>query len=68
MGDMLAKMMKDPSMREMVRGQQKAAINMMYSGFFKELNLSSEEKEKLSGILTDSQLKNIEHVQGLFGE
>ncbi|PYI82811.1 MAG: hypothetical protein DME26_16380 [Verrucomicrobia bacterium] len=60
--------MKDPSMREMVRGQQKAAINMMYSGFFKELNLSSEEKEKLSGILTDSQLKNIEHVQGLFGE
>jgi hypothetical protein len=29
---MLGKMMKDPAMREMLRGQQKATINMMYSG------------------------------------
>src|SRR5262245_8250132 len=68
MGDMITKMMKDPSMREMMRGQQKAAINMMYSGFFKEMNLSPEEKEKFTGILADAQLKNIEHTRGMFGE
>ena len=67
MGDMLGKMMKDPAMREMMRGQQKAAVNMMYSGLFKDLNLSAEEKEKFSGILTESQMKNIEKAQGLFG-
>jgi hypothetical protein len=67
MGDMLEKMMKDPSMREMVRGQQKAAINMMYGGLFKEMNLSPEEKEKLTGILTETQMKSVENAKGLFG-
>ena len=65
---MLGKMLKDPAMREMLRGQQKATINMMYSGLFKELNLSSEEKEKVTGILVDSQMKNVENAQGIFGE
>lgn len=68
MGEMLGKMMKDPAMREMVRGQQKAAINMMYSGLLKELNLSPEEREKLTGILTEAQMKNVEAAQGLFGQ
>lgn len=67
MGDMLEKMMKDPSMREMVRSQQKAAINMMYGGLFKEMKLSSEEKEKLMGILTETQMKSVENAKGLFG-
>jgi len=65
---MLGKMLKDPAMREILRGQQKATINMMYSGLFKELNLSSEEKERLTGILVDSQMKNVENAQGIFGE
>ena len=68
MGGMLEKMMKDPAMREMVRGQQKAAINMMYGGLFKEMNLSPEEKEKLTGILTETQMKSVENARGLFGE
>jgi len=68
MEGMLGKMMKDPAMREMLRGQQKATINTMYSGLFKELNLSSEEKEKLTGMLVDSQMKNVENAQGMFGE
>ena len=67
MGDMLEKMMKDPSMREMVRSQQKAAINMMYGGLFKEMKLSPEEKEKLMGILTETQMKSVENAKGLFG-
>lgn len=68
MGGMLEKMMKDPAMREMVRGQQKAAINMMYGGLFKEMKLSPEEKEKLAGILTETQMKAVENAKGLFGE
>jgi hypothetical protein len=67
MGDMLGKMMKDPAMREMMREQQKAMINMMYGGLFKDLNLSPEEKDKLRELLTDSQMKNIEAAQGMFG-
>src|SRR6185503_18441297 len=67
MGEMLGKMMKDPAMREMMREQQKAMINMMYSGLFKDLKLSPEEKDKLKELLTDSQMKNIEAAQGMFG-
>jgi hypothetical protein len=67
MGDMLGKMMKDPAMRDMIREQQKAAINMMYGGLFKDLNLNADEKEKLKGILTEAQMKNVENAQSLFG-
>ncbi len=67
MGEMIGKMMKDPAMREMMREQQKAAINMMYSGLFKDLNLSPDEKDKLKALLTDAQMRNIESAQGLFG-
>lgn len=67
MGDMLGKMMKDPAMREMMREQQKAVINMMYSGLFKDLKLSPDEKEKFKTLLTDAQMRNVEAAQGLFG-
>jgi hypothetical protein len=67
MGDMIGKMMKDPAMREMMREQQKAAIGMMYSGLFKDLNLSPDEKEKLKALLTDSQMRALEGSQALFG-
>jgi hypothetical protein len=68
MGEMLGKMMKDPAMREMMREQQKAMVNLMYGGLFKDLNLSPEEKDKLKELLTDAQMKNVESAQGMFGE
>ena len=68
MGEMLEKMMKDPSMREMVRGQQKETIKMMYKGLFKELNLTPEEQDKVTSLLTDAQLKNLERAGGVFGD
>jgi len=67
MGEMISKMMKDPAMRDMLRGQQKVAINMMYSGLYKDLKLAPEEKEKLSTLLTDAQMRNIEGAQSMFG-
>ena len=65
-GEMLGKMMKDPAMREVMREQQKAMINLMYGGLFKDLNLAPEERDKLKGILTDAQMKNVEAAQALF--
>ncbi len=67
MGEMLGNMMKDPAMREMMREQQKVAINMMYAGLFKDLKMSSEEKDKLKDILTEAQMKSIESAQGMLG-
>jgi hypothetical protein len=67
MGEMISKMMKDPSMREMMRDQQSAAVKMMYSGLFKELNLTPEEKDKMLGVLTDMQMKTIE-ASPMFGD
>src|SRR5204863_9128458 len=67
MGEMIGKMMKDPAMREMMREQQKAMINMMYGGLFKDMKLSPDEKDKLKSLLTDAQMKNIESAQGLLG-
>jgi hypothetical protein len=46
MREMIGKMMKDPAMREMMREQQKAAINMMYAGLLKDLNLSLSVRGK----------------------
>lgn len=66
-GEMLGKMMKDPAMREMMRDQQKAVIKLMYAGLFKDLNLTPEEKDKLQGIFTESQMQNVEAAQGMFG-
>ena len=66
-GDMIGKMMKDPAMREMMREQQKAMINMMYGGLFKELNLSPEEKDKFKELLTESQMGKVAAAQGLLG-
>ena len=68
MGSMVQKMMKDPAMREMMRSQQQSAVKMMYSGLFKDMKVTPEEKERLMGILTDAQLKTIENAQGLFGD
>jgi regulatory protein YycI of two-component signal transduction system YycFG len=65
MGKMLGQMMKDPAMREMVRGQQKAMMGLMYSGLYKDLNLPKEQQEKLAELLLDGQMRNIEAAQGM---
>jgi hypothetical protein len=68
MGKMLSKMMSDPAMKEMMRPQQKAMISTMYGSLFKELNLTAEERLKLSELLLDQQMKTTEASMGLFDE
>jgi len=65
MGKMLGQMMKDPAMREVMRGQQKAMMGLMYSGLYKDLNLPKEQQEKLAELLLDGQMRNIEAAQGM---
>jgi hypothetical protein len=66
MAGMYSKMMKDPAMKEMMRTSQKAAMNTMYGSLFKELNLSPEQKEKLTGILLDQQMQTMESAGAVF--
>src|ERR1043166_981022 len=42
----LAKMMKDPSMRELMRGPQKAMMSQMYGPLFKDLSLAADQKQQ----------------------
>lgn len=65
---MVDKMMKDPAMRDFMKDQQKAVINQMYAGLFKEMKLTPDEREKLKSILIESQMKNVELAQGMFGD
>ena len=57
---MMEKMMKDPSMREMMRSQQKSIANQMYGPMFKELGLTSEQRQKFMDIQLDSSMKSVE--------
>lgn len=64
----LGEMMKDPAMKEMMRTQQKQAMNMMYGPMFKEMNLPQEQKEKLTELLLDQQMTMLEIGQKVLNE
>lgn len=52
----LAKMMKNPGMKEMIRAQQKGQIEMMYGPLLKCLQLSDADLEKFKNLLLDRQM------------
>jgi hypothetical protein len=68
LGGMLAKMMKDPAMKEMLRSQQQAMVQKMYGPLLKDLNLNPEEKERFTQLLLDHQMSVVEQAGTLFGE
>jgi hypothetical protein len=63
---MMEKMMKDPAMREMMRGQQKLIMNQMYGPLFKDLALTPEQKQKFMDIQIDGAMKSVEHAGLMF--
>ena len=65
MGSMLSKMMDNPQMREMIKGQQKVAMQMIYGPMLSEMNLAPDVKEKLNEMLLENQMKNIERGTAL---
>lgn len=68
MSGMLAKMMKDPAMKDLMRAQQKVMMSSMYGGLAKELNLAPEQNDKLMALLLDQQMKNVDRAQTLFAK
>ena len=52
----LAKMMKNPGMKDMIRAQQKGQQDMMYGSLFKCLQLPEAELENFKGVLLDKQM------------
>jgi hypothetical protein len=51
-----AQMMKNPQMKEMIRGQQKFALEGMYVSLSKYLTLSTNEMDSLKELLLDRQM------------
>ena len=63
----LARMMKDPAMKEMMRVQQKAAMKTMYAPMFKELGISGDQQKKLTDLIIEAQMGSMENAGDLFG-
>ena len=49
-------MAKDPAFKDMMRSQQKMALDMMYGSLFKSLNLSTEEISAFKDLIVDRQM------------
>ncbi len=67
MGQMLAKMMQDPEMKKMLRGQQRTMVDMMYAGLFKQMRLSPDEQKSLTDLLLDAQMSQVEKAGNMLG-
>jgi hypothetical protein len=52
----IAEMMKSPTMKEMIRAQQKGQIEMMYGPLLKCLQLSDADMESFKNLLLDRQM------------
>lgn len=52
----MAKMMKNPAMKDMIRTQQKAHMDTSYGPLFKYLKLSDADMETFKNLLLDKQL------------
>jgi len=52
----MAGMMKDPQMKEMIRAQQKMALDRMYGSLFKQLNWPAGDVDKLKDLLLERQM------------
>jgi hypothetical protein len=49
-------MMKNPQMKEMMKAQQKLAVDQMYASLPRYLGLPAETKEKLQALLLERHL------------
>jgi len=59
-GDFLSKWMDDPEMKNMMRQQQAAMMDMKYGGLFREMGLKPEETGKFKELLLDQGMQGID--------
>ncbi len=62
----LAKMMKDPAMKNMMRTTQGAALKQVYSDFVKQHNFTPEQTEAFYNALLDKQAGDMEKGMKMF--
>ena len=53
----LAKMFSDPKMKDAMRAQQAAGVNMMYADLARELGLAPDEARQVLALLADRQME-----------
>ncbi len=56
----MAEMMKDPAMREVMKGQMRSQVDFMYRDLFELLGLEPEKQQKLSKLLLDRMSAGME--------
>jgi hypothetical protein len=55
----------NPEMYKLIRDQQKMAMGMIYKDFTKQLNLSTNDSEKLSDVVADHVMDNVQLITEL---
>jgi RNA polymerase sigma factor (sigma-70 family) len=58
----LSKLTATPEAREMVRGQQKFGMGLLYKGLAESAKLSTEQSDKLNNLLADHVMENVELI------
>ncbi len=58
----LSKVTANPEARKMLRDQQKMGMGLIFGGFMKQANLSSDMKEKFKDMLADSVMENVDQI------
>jgi hypothetical protein len=66
-GQLLAKMMDDPETKKMIRQQQRAMLDQLYSPLVKQMGLQPDEAERFKDLLADNMIKGAEKATSLFG-
>ena len=61
----IAKMMRDPGMKSMIRAQQQGQMDMTYGPLFKGLSLSAEDQEAFKKLLLDKQMALVDLSMGV---
>lgn len=52
----MAKMLKSPGMKDMIRAQSRTSMDLTHGALFKSLGLSAEEQETFKNLLIDKQM------------
>ncbi|MCB1226635.1 MAG: hypothetical protein KDK99_12545 [Verrucomicrobiales bacterium] len=68
MGAALTKMMESPGMKNMIRSQQAAVIQMQYGKLMDQFQLTPEERENFETLLLDRQMAQVEMGMKLMKE
>src|SRR5215471_1469879 len=58
----LSKVTANPESRKMLRDQQKFGMSAIYKGLAKQLNLTTEQTDKLNDLLADHIMENVGYV------